>query len=80
MIVTMTARYSALHYDDAVVQGTSIWRVFIGDPHAELPWDANSRVELGAKDTVNATGAVVSSHIPSGEAVLTVKISKTQSD
>ena len=74
MIVTMTARYSALHYEDAVAQGTVIWQDFIGDPEAELPWDANIRVELGAKDTVNATGAVVSSHIPSGEAVLNIRV------
>ena len=48
MIVTMQASFEADHYEEAVAKGTAIWRDFIGDPDATLPWNASIRVELGA--------------------------------
>lgn len=77
MIVTMTARYDALHYDEAVAKGTAIWRDFISDPGADLPWDASIRVELGSATAENAAGEKTVIR-PVGEAVLNVKISRSQ--
>lgn len=76
MIVTMQARYSALHYEDAVAQATAIWRDFIGDPDADLPWDSSIRIELGTEEETTVDGAVIS-RTPTGDAVLNAKISKT---
>lgn len=73
MIVTMSARYSALNYEDAVAQGTAIWRDFIGDPDKDLPWNATIRVELGQNVIESVDGTAVS-HVPEGEAVLNVKV------
>ena len=73
----MQARYAARHYEDAVTQGTMIWRDFIGDPDAELPWDASIRVEIGSEDVETDNGSVIA-RTPVGEAVLTVKTSITQ--
>jgi len=77
MIVVMQARYAALHYDDAVAQGLNIWRDFIGDPDAVLPWNASIRVELGEDYDSTATGEIVSRR-PIGEAVLSVKIEREE--
>ena len=73
MIVTMTARDSALHYEEALSKGTAIWREFIGDVGAELPWDANIRIELGADRIEEATGGLVD-EVPFGDVTLSVKL------
>ena len=73
MIVTMTARYSALHYKDAIAQATVIWREFMENPGADLPWDANIRIELGS-DRIEEVGGTRVDEVPFGEAVLSVKI------
>ena len=79
MIVSMTARYSALTYESAVAQGTQIWRNFIDDPDAELPWDASLRVDLGEDRIDSAAGEHIDS-APFGEAVLTVKVTKESNE
>ena len=75
MIVTMQASYEADHYDEAVAKGTAIWRDFIDDPDATLPWNASIRVELGrdpeSVDTADGTTVATYSH---GEAHLSVKV------
>ena len=73
MIITMTARYSADNYADAVDQATELWRAFIGDPDAILPWNANIKVELAQEVTESASGEK-SVLRTTGDASLSVKL------
>lgn len=45
MIVQIHTQYHANDKDDAVAQAQDVWRKFINDPQAELPWATTLHVQ-----------------------------------
>jgi len=77
MIVTFVAEYVAENHTAAIEQGTKLWREYLNDATAELPWDASLRFEIEVETITerNAAGETiqVTQHADYGSVHLSVK-------
>jgi len=69
--LTVPVRASSL--DDAREQATKVYRVFVGDETAELPWSTVYRADTAIVNTSSGDGTVVSVGIEHFE--VTIEIS-----
>jgi hypothetical protein len=57
VIISLNGTYPAKTLEEARERATEMWRTFMHDPEAELPWDAAIKVEVHGTESV-ATLAV----------------------